>query len=107
MVGEDQSAAPDGPHIVTPRAFLPCAVGRSFTVYVCHTGAPVAASTTIRLPRNLQHSYVGIAPVASSTDDIGTNKRPLYSTGDPVMRAAGCSSSRRVHFSSPVAASSA
>src|SRR3954469_12905743 len=59
------------------------------------------------LPRNLQHSYVGCAPDTSSIDDIGTYSRPLYSTGEPVIRAAGCSSRRRVHFNWPVTASSA
>ena len=44
------------------------------------------------LPRNVQHSYPAGAPMPSSLEDTGTNSRPLHNTGEPVTRAARCSS---------------
>src|SRR6185312_10769222 len=44
----------------------------------------------LTLPRNVQHSYVGIAAVPSSLDDTGTKIRPAPSATAPVTIASGC-----------------
>src|SRR5262245_18029972 len=107
IVGADQMPAPDGPHRVVPLAFFPIGFASFAIVYVFHTSDPVAASSAIRLPRNVQHSYFGLLPCPSSPDATGTYNRSSKSAGVPVTCELGCSSMFRVQISSPVAASSA
>src|SRR5438552_4043024 len=107
MVGDDQTPPPDGPQRVDPPAFFPIGFASAAIVNVFQTSAPVAASSATRLPRNVQHSYVGLPPCASSLDATGTYRRPSCSVGVPVMFALRCSSIARVQSCSPVAASSA
>ena len=55
MAGLLHTPAPDGPHSCVPAAFF--FVGRaSSIVYVFQICLPVAASSAVTLPRNLQHS---------------------------------------------------
>src|ERR1700730_12719983 len=104
IVGADHQAAPAGPKSCMPALFLPRGDGASGIVKVCHTRSPVAASSATTLPRNVQQPYEACAPVPSSPEAIPTYRRPLYSTADPVILAARCSSSFFFQSSSPVAA---
>src|SRR6476646_1800626 len=105
IVGDDQTPAPEGPQRVVPLAFFPIGFASAAIVKVFHTRAPLAASTSTRLPRNVQHSYFGLFPWPSSPDAIGTYNRFSYSVGAPVTRALACPSRLRVHSSAPVAVS--
>ena len=89
IVGDDQTAAPDGPNSCVPTLFVRVGFGASGITYVFHTTSPVAASSATTLPRNVQHGYFGSAPATSSIDDTGTYSRPAYSFGVPVTRAIG------------------
>jgi hypothetical protein len=71
-VGADQMPDPDGPYSVTPAVLLPRGCGVSAIMYVFQITRPVAASTALTLPRNVQHGYWGSEPCASSYDDTGT-----------------------------------
>ena len=52
----DQMAAPDGPHCVTPCGFFLIGLGSSGIVYDFQICLPLPASSDTTLPRNLQHS---------------------------------------------------
>jgi hypothetical protein len=86
-VGDDQTPPPDGPHRVVPTEFFPIGLASALIVYVFQSSDPVAASSATRLPRNVQHSYLGFIPDPSSIEEMGTNSRPSYSVGVPVMLA--------------------
>src|SRR6516162_8535322 len=107
IVGDDQTATPEGPQSCAPFLFLRTGFGSSAMVYCFHKTLPVVASKEDTLPRNLQHSYLGSAPATSSKEETGTYKRPPARVGEPVMTAAGCSSSFVFQTSLPVAASTA
>ena len=66
---------------------------------------PFDASSAATLPRNVQHSYLALLPCPSSSDDTGTYNRFSKRTGDPVIRALGCVSTRVVQSTRPSAAS--
>src|SRR5512134_2617471 len=87
-VGADQTAAPDGPQSSVPMGFLALLVGASGIVWVFHTCCPDAASSETTLPRKVQHSYAGMPPEPSSSDDTGTYKRPWCNTVAPVIMAS-------------------
>src|SRR3989442_2752790 len=92
-VGDDQIATPDGPQVFVPILFCPVTFGSSATRYVLQTRPPVAASRATRLPRNVQHSYLGfVAAIDSSLPETGTYRRPASSFGEPVITASGYSS---------------
>src|SRR4051812_36561436 len=99
--------APAGPYICVPAEFLRDGFGASGIAYVCHSTVPVAASIATRLPRNVQHSYLGLFAETSSRDATGTYRRPRYSTGAPVIRAIGCCSTFVFQSCLPVAISTA
>ena len=104
-MGDDQTAAPDGPKSCVPAEFFVVGFGVSPIVYVFHTWLPVAASSARTLPRNVQQGYFGSAPTSSSSDETGTIKRPSTNFGVPVTRATGWSSAFFLQRSAPVAAS--
>ena len=56
MAGLLQTPAPDGPHSCVPTAFFVVGFASSAIVYVFQIWPPVAASSALTLPRNLQHS---------------------------------------------------
>src|SRR5580692_11159254 len=90
IVGDDQTATPEGPQVLVPILFCPAGIGRSRTVYACQMCAPFFASRAAMLPRNVQHSYLGfVAARDSSLPDTGTYKRPASSFGEPVITANG------------------
>ena len=72
IVGDDHTAAPDGPQSCVPDLFLRVGRNGSEIVELFQINFPVAASRAETLPRNVQHAYVGLAPVTSSYDDNGT-----------------------------------
>src|SRR5438067_1324699 len=102
--GVDQTPPPDGPHSCVPAADFAVFCG-SATVYVFQITLPVAASSALTLPLNVQHSYVGMTAVPSSIDDTGTNTRPPATATAPVTIASGCGSTFTFHRSLPVATS--
>src|SRR5260370_25637147 len=103
MVGEDHTAAPDGPYKSVPAEFFLVAAGGSGIVYVFHTCFPVAASIATRLPRKVQHGYFTFAATISSPPErTPTYTRPPYTLGLPVMPAILWSSILTFHSSSPV-----
>ena len=65
MVGADQTEAPEEPWRWVPIEFFVVGLGGSGMVWVCHFRAPVLASTAARLPRKVQHSYLGLLPTTS------------------------------------------
>src|SRR5205823_5565590 len=100
--GVDHTATPDGPQVFAPALFTPVILGTSVTVYARQIRFPVAASKATTLPRNVQHSYLGlVAAMDSSRPETGTYSRPAASLSDPVITAIGCSSARTFHCSSP------
>src|ERR1044072_4364799 len=56
IVGDDHTPAPDGPHNCVPTEFFRTGFASSEIVYDFQIRFPVAASSAVRLPRNLQHS---------------------------------------------------
>ena len=71
----------------TPAELLP-RDWRSGNKYFFHTSSPVAASSAVMLPRNVQHSYVDAPPWPSSpTPAIGTYTRPSCTVTEPVAFA--------------------
>ena len=75
-------------------------------VNVFHAILPLDASNATRLPRNVQQqSKTGLAPVTSSNDETRYNKVVPTSVGEPVIIAAGCSSTLVVQSALPVSAS--
>src|SRR6266699_3574866 len=87
--GVDHTPPPEGPQSCVPVAVFVVRCGVS-TVYVFQITLPVAASSALTLPLNVQHSYVGITAVPSSSDDTGTKTRPLLNATAPVTIASGC-----------------
>src|SRR4051812_37949519 len=71
-VGEFHTEPPAGPHCCTPCEFLWVGLGRSGTTRVNHSTLPVFASRAATPPSDLQHSYVAVAALNSSNDEIGT-----------------------------------
>src|SRR5579871_161439 len=103
MVGEDQTAAPEGPCKSVPAEFLRVTEGGSGSVKVFHISLPVAASSEARLPRKVQHSYLGLAAsISSAPERTPTYTRPFTILGEPVIPARGCSSILVFQSSSPV-----
>src|SRR5215471_44507 len=107
IAGVDHTPPPDGPHSCLPAAVLVVGCGVSAMVYTFQITFPVDASSALTLPRNVQHSYVGMTAVPSSIDDTGTNTRPLLTATPPVMIASWCVSTFVFQRIAPVATSSA
>src|SRR5436190_17448622 len=76
MVGDDQIAAPAGPHICVPIDVFFVFISGVAIVSLFQICSPLAASYATMLPRNVQHSYCGPAPDPSSSDETGTYTRP-------------------------------
>src|SRR5438445_9854055 len=91
-VGEDHTAAPEGPKYGSPCEFLRVGLGSSVMVEAFQTCCPVEISKAMMLPRKVQQGYAGSADAPSSPDEIGTYTRLPWRSGDPVMRAEGCGS---------------
>ena len=70
-----------------------------------HSTFPVDASNATTLPRKVQQEDDLLAPVTSSYEETGTNNVVPTSVGEPVMTAAGWSSTLVFHSSLPVSAS--
>src|SRR5262249_49881944 len=75
----------DGPQSCVPVALLVVFCG-SGIVYVFQITFPVAASSALTLPRNVQHSYEGRAAVPSSIEAAGTYTRfPAKATAPGII----------------------
>src|SRR5437870_2351010 len=95
IVGDDQTAAPEGPQVLAPASFWPVTFGRSVIMYPVQIFFPFAASIATTLPLKVQHSYAAlVVAIDSSRPDTGTYNRPASSLGEPVITPPGCSSAR-------------
>ena len=72
MVGLAHTGAPEGAQAFVPTEVRPVILGCSGIVCVPQRTVPVAASTAITLPRNVQHSYAGSAAGVTSSEETAT-----------------------------------